>query len=173
MNPIKQISPEEARRCIEEGGGLFLDARAPAEHRAIHAVGVKNVPLDTLDASTCNALCAKGGKVYVICKSGQRARMAAEKLVAAGNPEVVVVDGGTDAWATAGLPVVRGQGVMSLERQVRIAAGSLVVVGVVLSFVLHPGFIGLSAFVGCGLVFAGVTDTCMMGMMLSKMPWNQ
>ncbi len=173
MNQIRQISPAEAKRCLEEGGGLFLDVRTPAEHRAIHATGVKNVPLDTLDAAACTELCAKGNKVYVICRSGQRAKMAAEKLVAAGNAEVLVVEGGTEAWAATGLPVEHGKGVMSLERQVRIAAGTLVVTGVVLSLLVHPGFIGLSAFVGCGLVFAGVTDTCAMGMMLSKMPWNQ
>jgi hypothetical protein len=83
------------------------------------------------------------------------------------------VEGGTDAWVAAGLPVVEGKGSISIERQVRIAAGSLVVLGIVLSLLAHPLFIGLSAFVGCGLVFAGITDTCMMGMMLAKMPWNR
>ena len=73
----------------------------------------------------------------------------------------------------AGLPVVRGKKAISLERQVRIAAGSLVLLGVLLGWLVHPAFIGLSAFVGAGLVFAGVTDTCGMGMMLARMPWNQ
>ena len=81
--------------------------------------------------------------------------------------------GGTLAWDKAGLPVQRGQKAMSLERQVRIAAGSLVFTGAALGFFVHPYFIGLSAFVGAGLVFAGITDTCGMGMMIAKMPWNQ
>ena len=85
----------------------------------------------------------------------------------------VNVEGGTLAWEQAGLPVVRGKKAMSLERQVRIAAGSLVVLGTALGAFVHPGFLGLSAFVGAGLVFAGVTDTCGMGMVLARMPWNR
>ncbi len=93
--------------------------------------------------------------------------------MAAGLSDVINIEGGTSAWEQAGLPVVRGKKAMSLERQVRIAAGSLILVGVILSFVVHPYLIGISAFVGAGLVFAGITDTCGMGMMLAKMPWNQ
>ena len=73
----------------------------------------------------------------------------------------------------SGLPVVRGKKAISLERQVRIAAGLLVLLGAVLGWLVHPAFVGLSAFVGAGLVFAGVTDTCGMGMLLARMPWNQ
>ena len=86
---------------------------------------------------------------------------------------MVNVEGGTLACEQAGLPVERGRKTMSLERQVRITAGSLVVIGTVLGRFVHPGFYGLSAFVGAGLVFAGVTDTCGMGMLLARMPWNQ
>ena len=86
---------------------------------------------------------------------------------------MVNVEGGTLACVEAGLPVVRGKKAISLERQVRIAAGSLVLLGVLLGWFVHPAFIGLSAFVGAGLVFAGITDTCGMGMMLARMPWNQ
>ncbi len=85
---------------------------------------------------------------------------------------MVNVEGGTLAWDQAGYPVIRGRKVMSLERQVRIAAGSLVLTGIGLSF-LHPWLLGISAFVGAGLVFAGITDTCGMGMILARMPWNQ
>ena len=91
----------------------------------------------------------------------------------AGYPNVVNVEGGTQACVSAGLPVVRGKKAISLERQVRIAAGSLVLIGAVLAWLVHPAFIGLSAFVGAGLVFAGITDTCGMGMLLARMPWNQ
>jgi rhodanese-related sulfurtransferase len=83
------------------------------------------------------------------------------------------VTGGTVAWEQAGLPVKRGKKAISLERQVRIAAGFLTLLGAVLGFFVHPYFIGLSAFIGAGLMFAGITDTCGMGMMLAKMPWNQ
>jgi rhodanese-related sulfurtransferase len=94
-------------------------------------------------------------------------------LIAAGVTNVINVEGGTRAWDQAGLPVVRGKKTISLERQVRIAAGSLVLLGAALGYFINPLFIGLSAFVGAGLIFAGVTDTCGMGMMLAKMPWNQ
>ena len=96
-----------------------------------------------------------------------------QKLEAAGFTHIVNVEGGTLAWPAAGLPVVEGKKVMSLERQVRIAAGSLVVIGAAVGLFVHPGWLGLSAFIGAGLVFAGVTDTCGMGMMIAKMPWNR
>jgi rhodanese-related sulfurtransferase len=111
--------------------------------------------------------------LYVICRSGSRGKQACEKFLAAGYTNVVNVEGGTQAWDQAGLPVVRGKKVISLERQVRIAAGLLVLLGAILGFVVHPYFIGLAAFVGAGLTFAGITDTCGMGMLLAKMPWNQ
>jgi rhodanese-related sulfurtransferase len=111
--------------------------------------------------------------LYVICRSGSRGRQACEKFVAAGFTNVVNVEGGTLACVESGLPVVRGKKMILLERQVRIAAGSLVLIGAALGWLVHPAFIGLSAFVGGGLVFAGVTDTCGMGMMLARMPWNQ
>ncbi len=176
MSQIANLSPERVKECMERGDcAMLLDVRTPGEHRAIHAIGAKNIPLDTLGAEACKQLCAETGqgKVYVICKSGGRARMAAQKLIDAGHGNICVVEGGTDAWEKSGLPVERGKAAMSLERQVRIAAGALVATGVLLSFAIHPYFVFLSLFVGCGLIFAGVTDTCMMGMLLSRMPWNR
>jgi rhodanese-related sulfurtransferase len=110
----------------------------------------------------------------LLCRSGGRAQKAAEKFLREGFNESVVVTGGTQAWIDAGLPVERGTiKVMSLERQVRIVAGSLVFIGVVLGWFVHRGFFGLSAFVGAGLVFAGITDFCGMGLLLARMPWNK
>jgi rhodanese-related sulfurtransferase len=112
--------------------------------------------------------------LYVICKSGARAAKACEKFAAAGFANVACVEGGTAAWEQAGFPVVRGTSrVISLERQVRIAAGLLVLLGVVLGWHVHPVFHGLSALIGAGLVMAGVTDWCGMGLLLAKMPWNR
>jgi rhodanese-related sulfurtransferase len=110
--------------------------------------------------------------LYVICRSGSRGQKACEQFQKAGFTNVQNVDGGTLACIDAGLPVVRGRKAISLERQVRIAAGSLVLAGVLGSFV-HPAAIGLAAFVGAGLIFSGITDTCGMGMLLARMPWNQ
>jgi len=105
--------------------------------------------------------------LYVICRSGGRGKQACEKFLKAGFTNVVNVEGGTLACEQAGLPVVRGKKTISLERQVRITAGSLVVLVAVLSWLIHPAFIALSAFVGAGLIFAGVTDTCGMGLLLA------
>ena len=114
----------------------------------------------------------KDRELLLICKSGARAAMAQKKFNTCGVPSGSSVEGGTSAWAAAGCPVVRGKKSISLERQVRIAAGFLVVLGVV-GTLLHPAAIGLSAFVGAGLMFAGITDTCAMGMLIAKMPWNR
>ena len=148
--------------------------RTPKEFEEVHVGFARNEPLDRLDASRFANLQTSGGPaLYVICRSGSRARQACEKLAAAGCTNVVNVEGGTLAWEQAGLPVVRGAKSISLERQVRIAAGSLVVIGALLGAFVHPYWIALSAFVGAGLVFAGVTDTCGMGLLLAKMPWNR
>ena len=96
-----------------------------------------------------------------------------QKLEAAGFTNIVNVDGGTSALHAAGLPVVEANKVISLERQVRIAAGYLVVIGAVVGQFVHPGGFALSAFIGAGLVFAGMTDMCGMGMIIAKMPWNR
>jgi rhodanese-related sulfurtransferase len=165
-------TPLETQQRRAAGTVHLLDVRTPAEFRALHADGATLMPLDQFDPAAVAASVPAGTIIHLLCKSGARAKMAAEKLTAAGCP-CVVVDGGTEAWAGAGLPVVRGKKAMSLERQVRIAAGLLVLIGVVLGFTVHQNWFGLSGFVGAGLTFAGITDTCMMGMMIAKMPWNR
>ena len=169
------ISPAELLRRHREGTLLnLIDVRTPAEFRDRHVEFARNVPIDQLDPSVIKASnqATAGAETYFICQSGGRSRRACEAMIKAGLAGVVDVEGGTLACEKAGLPIVRGKSTMSLERQVRIAAGSLVVTGVVLAWLVNPLFIGLSAFVGAGLVFAGVTDTCAMGMLIAKMPWN-
>ena len=113
-------------------------------------------------------------EVFLLCHSGSRAARAAEKLAREGFSQPIVVEGGTQSWVEAGLQVKRGtRKAISLERQVRIVAGTLVLTGAVLGWLLHPGFFGLSAFVGAGLVFAGITDFCGMGLLLARAPWNK
>ena len=153
----------------------LVDVRTPAEYREVHVEFARNVPLDRLDpaAFTQTHNGPAKGPLYFICRSGSRGEQACEKFIKEGFTNVVNVEGGTLACEQAGLPVVRGKRAMSLERQVRIAAGSLVLLGALLGWFVHPAFTGLSAFVGAGLVFAGITDTCGMGMLLARMPWNQ
>lgn len=170
------ITPSRLAELHEQGKKIdLIDVRTPAEYGEVHLEFARNVPLDQLDPKAVIARRVDAGiePLYVICQAGGRGRQACEKFAKAGFENVVNVEGGTSACLATDLPVVRGKKVMSLERQVRIAAGSLVLVGIGLAYFVHPYLIGVSAFVGAGLVFAGVTDTCGMGMMLAKMPWNQ
>jgi rhodanese-related sulfurtransferase len=154
-------------------GALLLDVRTSAEFAALHLPGSVLLPLDELAPAKVRELMAGKSACVLLCQSGGRARRAAEKLHAAGLDNLVVVEGGVAACAAAGLPVNRGRGVITLERQVRIAAGLLVVLGSALAWWVHPAWIGLAAFVGAGLAFAGLTDTCGMAMVLARMPWNR
>lgn len=167
---MKTIQARELHGNI--GSGVLLDVRTPVEHGEIHIPGSRLMPLHELDPRKVAGWVPADGTCYVICRSGQRAVQAAEKLSAAGIPEVVILEGGVNAWDAAGLPVNRGRKAISIERQVRIAAGLMIVSGVVLGSVVNPWFLALSAFVGCGLVFAGITDWCGMGLLLARMPWN-
>jgi len=171
---VTTISPRQLHDTLANGKAIeVIDVRTPVEYREVHVSCARNVPLDQLDvAQVLSSRADPSQPLYVICRSGSRARQACEKFLAAGCTNVINVEGGTQAWDQAGLPVVRGKKAISLERQVRIAAGSLVLLGAALSLV-HPYWIGLSAFVGAGLVFAGITDTCGMGMLLARMPWNR
>ena len=168
------IAPAEVSAVIASGRGTLVDVRTPAEFREIHAPGAQLVSLDVLDRQAVEA--ARGtntGPVYLLCASGIRATKAAEKLRNAGLNDVVVVEGGTNAWSAVGLPVVRGRKTISIERQVRIGAGTFVLTGVALGHFVHPAFYLLSAFVGAGLVFAGLTDICGLAIVLALAPWNR
>jgi rhodanese-related sulfurtransferase len=175
---IQTVSPAEVAAAHRSQGqhADLVDVRTPAEFAEIHAQGTRLVPIDVLDPKAIMADCNGSAHepLFVICKSGDRSAKAVEKFRAAGFTNVISVEGGTSAWKQAGLPVVRGTGkVISLERQVRIGAGSLVLLAVLLGWLVHPAFFALSGFVAAGLVFAGVTDWCGMGMLLAKMLWNQ
>lgn len=165
-----------AEKLQSDTSAVLVDVRTPAEHGSIHAENALSVPLNNLNPAKCMEsyqLCEQS-TLYVICKSGARAKMACDKFEAAGINNIVLVQGGTDAWAKAGLPVVRGKKeIMSLERQVRIATGSLVFMGTLLGLFVDIRLTYIATMVGAGLVFAGVTDSCAMGMFLSRMPWNQ
>lgn len=171
---VNTISPRQLYDVSLSGKPVeLLDVRTPAEFREVHVEFAENVPLDQLDVSRLLAGRDASQPLYVICRSGSRGKQACQKFLAAGHLNVVNVEGGTQAWDQAGLPVVRGQKAISLERQVRVAAGLLVLIGAGLGAFVSPYWIGLAAFVGAGLVFAGMTDTCGMGLLLARMPWNR
>jgi rhodanese-related sulfurtransferase len=173
---MKTISPVKLQALLAAQPNLpLLDVRTPVEFDEVHVPQARSIPLDEINPRELagSGQVRKDRPVYILCRSGQRAAKAAEKFANEGFAEPVVVEGGTLAWIESNLPVTRGKSkVISLERQVRIAAGSLVLIGVLLGWFVHRGFFGLSAFVGAGLVFAGITDFCGMGLLLAKLPWN-
>lgn len=173
---VPAITPRELAELYRNDPRIdLIDVRTPVEYRALHVEFARNVPLHQLDAAKLmqTRQGSANDPVYVLCQSGSRGEQACAMLSQAGFSKVCNIAGGTLACVAAGLPVVRGKKAVSLERQVRMAAGLLVLLGALLGWLVHPAFFGLSAFVGAGLVFAGITDTCGMGMLLLRMPWNQ
>jgi len=170
---MKTISPVELQKILAtQPDAPVIDVRTPVEFSEVHVPPARSVPLDELKPASLQL--DKGQPVYLLCRSGQRATKAAEKFAKEGFTQPIVIEGGTLAWIEANLPVMRGTAkVISLERQVRIAAGAIVFTGVLLAHFVNPHFIWLSGFVGAGLVFAGITDFCGMGLLLAKLPWNR
>jgi rhodanese-related sulfurtransferase len=170
---MKTISPVELQKILTvQPSSSLIDVRTPIEFAEAHVPQAQNIPLDELKPSSLQL--RKDQPLYLLCRSGQRATKAAEKFSREGFSQLIIVEGGTLAWIEANLPVTRSSvKIISLERQVRIVAGSLVLIGVLLGWFVHRGFFGLSAFVGAGLVFAGITDFCGMGLLLAKLPWNK
>ena len=154
----------------------LVDVRTGAEFRGERVRGARHIPLDRLTADLVRADRPVGaqGPTYLLCKGGSRAAMAASTLRAAG-VQCVVVAGGTDACVAAGLPVERDANVRvwSIDRQVRLVAGLLVLTGCAVGVLVHPIGYGLAAFVGAGLTFAGLTDFCGMALFLGRCPWNR
>ena len=156
---------------------LLIDVRTPAEFLNTHIPTSINLPLDQVCPDRVNQLLEEQGTdadkpIHIICHAGKRSQMAIDKLKNAINNPLVLIEQGLAACPDTILIKTTG-GAISLERQVRIAAGSLVLIGIILGALVSPLFYGLSGFVGAGLMFAGITDTCGMGMLLAKMPWNK
>ncbi len=170
---IKLATVHEINEMLETGGECqVIDVREYSEFNSERIADAQLMPLSNFEKHAADIDHSK--PVYLMCRSGNRARQAAEKLSAKGFTDIHVIKGGMAAWAGAALPIVVGESkVWSLERQVRFAAGLLVVIGIVVGFAVTPYFFILSGFVGAGLVFAAVTDTCGMAMVLARMPWNK
>jgi rhodanese-related sulfurtransferase len=179
MNALQtenSIQPLELHRRLAEGRpAQLLDVRTPGEFAAAHVPGAKLIPLDDLDpAAFQQQRGAEAKPVYVLCQSGKRARKAIEKLERAGVHGCVLVEGGTQGWMDAGLPVERSQSkVLPLMRQVQIIVGLVSAVGAALALAVNPLFAIIPLVTGCGLLFAGMTGLCGMALLLAKMPWNR
>jgi rhodanese-related sulfurtransferase len=170
---MKTISPTEAARLLRDEGATLVDIREPDEHARTRIPGARNLPLSRLEDA--ELALQDGRPVLFHCRSGARTGGASQRLAAkAGHCEAYVVEGGLDAWKRAGLPVAEDRRQpLEMMRQVQIAAGSMVMLGVVLGLLVAPGFILLSGFVGAGLVFAGVSGSCGLAALLRLMPWNR
>lgn len=148
----------------------LVDVRSANEFAAGHIPGAVNIPMDQIEGRLADL--RAGAPIVLICQAGTRARLTAALLEPCGR-EIAVLEGGTDAWVRAGMPVVASVKTRwSLERQVRLGAGLLVLTGVVLALAVNSYWVLLSGFIGLGLTFAGLTDFCPMGIALGKMPWN-
>lgn len=171
IHPIDLMANKTADMCI-------LDVRTAAEVKAAGLSDCLHIPLHDLTPERLQAEIAKSGKngnvVYLLCQGGKRAEMAADQLKAYTNAELVIIEGGMNSVKQSNIPLAaQGKKVIPLERQVRIAAGLLILIGAALGTWVNPGFYGVCAFVGAGLTFAGITDICPMGMMIAKAPWNK
>ena len=176
--PILSVSPEQVAPPLREGRAALVDVRTRGEFRAGHAAGAIVLPLGELDPSTLPDRLgdpAAGGErtLYLICHSGDRAAQAAARLIEAGYRNLAVVEGGTEAWQRAGLPMRRCTGAIALERQVQITVGLLLVLKVAFGFTVHELFFVAAAFIGAGLIVAGITRWCGMARLLALMPWNR
>ena len=156
----------------------LLDVRTHAEYRAGHIPEAKHLPLQALEPHAVPGHFSKPAlgreeTLYLTCQAGPRAQAAAERLQQAGFHKLALVEGGTRAWEDAGLPLVRHGHAISLERQVQIAIGSLLLLKVLLGFSVHELFFALTAVIGAGLVVAGTTRWCGMAELIARLPWNR
>ena len=149
-----------------------LDVRSPGEFETAHIAGAYNVPLDLLREHRDEIVRHLDQEVVLVCRSGQRATWAEETLRAAGLDNVHILSGGITAWDAEGFAVNRGPQRWDLERQVRLVAGSVVVTSI-LGSIAAPKLKWVAAAIGGGLTFAALTNTCAMGMALSKLPYNR
>jgi rhodanese-related sulfurtransferase len=167
-----RLAPADLRAWLATDDAVrVLDVRSPAEFEAVHIPGAYNVPLHLLREHR-EELRIHLDQAVLVCRSGMRAAQAEQLLAEVGMPNVHVLDGGMLAWQAAGGPVKRGRGRWDIERQVRLLAGGLVLIGVLASLVV-PGAQWFAAAIGAGLVVAALTNTCAMGAALSKLPFNR
>ncbi|GGQ31988.1 rhodanese-like domain-containing protein [Streptosporangium pseudovulgare] len=174
-NPATPATLDAAtlRRLLESGRApRLIDVRTPGEFETAHIPGSCNVPLDLLREHRAELRGHLDEQTVLICRSGQRATQAGQDLAAAGLPGLRVLTGGVSAWQAAGAPVAAGKPRWDLERQVRLVAGSIVLGSVLVSTAFPPAK-WLAAAIGGGLTFAALSNTCAMGMLLAKLPYNR
>jgi len=176
--PIPLTDPVQLHSQMRDGRPTHLvDVRSPAEYADGHAAGAWSIPIDELDATQLKSRLGNGAgsvePLHLICTSGLRAAQAARKLQAQGLHNLVLVEGGTDAWSHQKLPLQRATAGVSLARQTQMALGVLIVLMLAKGLLLHPLFYALTGLLGIGLIVSGLTARCGLSALLAKMPWNR
>lgn len=172
IDTLPPIKAADLQGRLDAGEAILIDVREPDEFAREHIIGARLAPLSAIDAHDFDREHARIAVFH--CRSGARTQANAARLLAKGFAQAYALEGGIEAWKAAGMPVHTNQKApLEIMRQVQIAAGVLILAGVILGFLVHPGFFGMSAFVGAGLTFAGATGWCGMALMLKAMPWNR
>ena len=168
---LTSLKPEDVADRLKRGLVTLVDIREPDEFARRHVKGALSRPLSAFENAHIKIL--PGRDVVFTCRSGMRTAANCQRLGAATDGAAFILEGGIDGWAAAGLPVVDDKSApLEMTRQVQVAAGLLVLLGVGLGVFLHPGFLGIAAFAGAGLTFAGATGFCGMARVLALAPWN-
>ena len=169
---LHKLSPYEAQARLAAGLAVLVDIREADEFARAHVSGAVSRPLSALEQAPLTV--DPGADVIYTCRTGMRTAGACDRLAARVEGNAYVLDGGLDAWSSEGLPVEKNRKApLEINRQVQITAGLLILAGVILGFLVAPGWFGLSAFVGAGLTFAGLSGTCAMARLLMLAPWNR
>ena len=172
---LPTITAAEAKRRMADGSAILVDIREPMEHAREAIPGAFLRPVSTFDQRSLAGIGGKNRPAIIFhCQSGKRTADNADRLRTCGVPEAYLLEGGLSGWKAAGYPTnIDRTKPIELQRQVQIGAGLLILTGMVLAWLVSPLFLGLSAFVGAGLVFAGVSGWCGMAKILGLMPWNR
>jgi rhodanese-related sulfurtransferase len=166
------LDPQSVAQRVKEGQAVLIDIREADEYAREHIEGAQSLPVSLLDQAELTL--EVGQHAVFHCKSGMRTEAYCVRLSEIISGDTYMLQGGLEAWSKAGLGTVKNKDApMEINRQVQITAGSITVAGVLLGFAVHPGFFGLSLFIGAGLTFAGISGWCGMAKLLAAMPWNR
>lgn len=170
VNKLQTVSAQTLKQLVEQKAVTLIDVREPAEYAGEHIPGATLVSLSNFDPRKI----PQDGSIVLYCRSGNRSAMAAQKLFSAGFATVTHLNGGIGAWKEAAYPTnINRKAPISLLRQVQIIVGSTVLISTLLGAFVSPWFLLVSGVMGAGLIYSGITDTCILGMMLAKLPYNR
>lgn len=169
---LKKLAPNVVQARLAAGRAVLVDIREPDEFARVHVRGAISQPLSVLEQADLSI--DPNVEVVFACRSGMRTASACGRLAERVKGDAFVLDGGLEAWKRMGLPVVENiKAPIEINRQVQIVAGLLILTGIMLGVLVAPGWLGLAAFVGAGLAFAGVSGTCGLARLLMLAPWNR